>query len=370
VNDHGGVANCIGTMGIVYWLKDDYDQALACYQQALDIEIGRDDKQGIAVWTGNLASVYEQRGDYELALSYSQRSLQLRHELGVKLMVAIETGNIGSTYYAVGDYPKALDYHGKALRIRQELGDRAGIATVMGYVGRDFAGLGDGRIALTCFQTALEISLDLGNREAIALNLGRIGEHFAAMGDHQQALVYLNRSVALFRRLGTPYYLSKRLASSAGSLFSLGHYDTAQRLNDEALDLAVEGDQEVQFKGRLLALRLRVALGQLESAGAQEALVRLLSEFDRPALRAAIHYEIWHCDPATPLSQRHAATAAALFHDLYHETYQHVHRLRYEELTGKRLPDPPPLPAPPQIIATNPPDLNSLLSAADHQISS
>lgn len=370
VGDQGGVANCIGTVGIVHWQKDDYDQALACYRQALDIETARDNKQGIAVWTGNVASVYEQKGDYQQALAYSERSLQLRRELGMQLIVGIETGNMGSTYYAMGLYLKALDHHREALRIRHELGDKPGVATVLGYVGRDYAGLGDGGTALACFHAALKISLELGNLEGIALNLGRIGEHFAAEDDHQQALAYLDRAVTFFRRLGAPYYLSKRLTSSASSLFALCRYDAAQNLNDEALALAVEEDQTVQFAAQLLALRLRLALRQLEKTGAQETLISLLPEFDRPAQQAAIHYEIWRCDPTTPFSQRHAASAARLFHYLYHQTYRHSHRRRYEELTGNSLPDPPPLPPRSKIIPAGPPDPASLLHHVDSLLAS
>jgi DNA-binding SARP family transcriptional activator/tetratricopeptide (TPR) repeat protein len=354
LGDQGGVASYTGTMGIVYYQKDDYDQALACYQQALDMETARGNKAGIAIWTGNIGAIYLQQGDYDRALAGMEHSLQLRRELGMKLEAGIETGNLGNHYYTLGDYLKALAYHQEAWQIRQELGDRAGMATVLGYLGRDYACLGNSQAALACFQTALQYHLESGNWEGIALQLGRIGEVLAEEGDYPTALAYLDHAIRLFRRLDMPYYLSKRLTAEAKVLFSLGKVVPAQKLNDEALEFAREVEREVEFSARLLAIPLAVAGGQLEQHEAQAARLALLAEFNRPDQEAAIYYEMWQTNRHAPTNRQYAAKAADLYHQLYLQTYDHEYRQRYHELSDQFLPDPPPLPEPPDVVTAEP----------------
>ena len=85
---------------------------------------------------------------------------------------------------------------------------------------------------------------------------------------------------------------------------------------------------------------------------------------ERPddAEQAAIRYEAWRLDRE---QESHRRQAADLYKALFAQTPSAEYRQRYEELTGERLPDPPPLPPLPEAVTRRPADLGALLAQVD-----
>src|SRR5690606_25389456 len=138
----------------------------------------------------------------------------------------------------------------------------------------------------------------------------------------------------------------------------------AQAGEAAALAAAI-GRTDVQLPARLLSIHLQVVSGELAAAQAVEELEALLAQWPETSQQAAIRYELCRLDPR---QAHHRRQAAELYKRLYATTPNLIYRQRYQELTGEALPSPPPLPAPPELIAHEPPNLEALLELVDRLI--
>jgi hypothetical protein len=155
---------------------------------------------------------------------------------------------------------------------------------------------------------------------------------------------------------------------SAELFFRQGDILEASRLNDEALRIAVQIEQgDVQFSGTLLSIRLKAAQGTASAASAAQELESMLSLWKKDHQQAAILYEMWRNDKGQPL---YRGRSAELYKSLIARSPKMIYRQHYEDLTGGTLPLPPPLPPPPEIILSQPLDLEALLDRVDELIAS
>ena len=60
-------------MGLIYWQKSDYDEAMICYEKTLKICEEIDDMLGIAITTNNMGAISDLKGDYDTAMIWYQK---------------------------------------------------------------------------------------------------------------------------------------------------------------------------------------------------------------------------------------------------------------------------------------------------------
>ncbi len=104
----------------------------------------------------NLGEVYYALSKFREALAYYEQSLQIYKESGDRKGEGEALNNLGGIYYSLGNTEQALSYYQQALRIRREVGDRRGESTTLGNLGALYDSLGDKEEALSYFQQALE----------------------------------------------------------------------------------------------------------------------------------------------------------------------------------------------------------------------
>jgi tetratricopeptide (TPR) repeat protein len=189
---------------------------------------------------------------------------------------------------------------------------------------------------------------------------------YAARGSYQDAESLFTRTIALGRALNIPYFLCEGLYQIADLYTRYRRYAEAEPINQEALDIAgLVGRKEIQFQAQLLAVRIRIALGQGDPPTAIGELEALRSEWPGDAEQAAIDYTIWLLDSERELSRR---AAAERYRALYARTPNIEYRWRYTQLSGAPLPDSPPLPALPSIDMRGAGSLDELLARAERLI--
>ena len=78
-----GEASDLMNIGNIYFYKDDFDNALKYYEEALKIAKKIGDKQGEADNIGNIGAVYLKKGDLDIALKYLNDSIKIfdKHKL-------------------------------------------------------------------------------------------------------------------------------------------------------------------------------------------------------------------------------------------------------------------------------------------------
>ncbi len=106
-----GLALALKQMGICYYLKGKYVDAIKTWQQALDVYSQMGDKTGVANMLSNQGAVYFNQGDDAKSLELHLQSLKLSEEIDDTLRIVTSLTNIGGIYLNKrATYRKALDY--------------------------------------------------------------------------------------------------------------------------------------------------------------------------------------------------------------------------------------------------------------------
>jgi tetratricopeptide (TPR) repeat protein len=95
-------------------------QALAVFEQALQLSEGFEDRPRLADLYAGMATAYRDAGDVEAAIVYSQKSLQLYEELGLLDQVACTLDNAASLYAEYGNTSRARECLERAVRFAEE----------------------------------------------------------------------------------------------------------------------------------------------------------------------------------------------------------------------------------------------------------
>jgi hypothetical protein len=206
--------------------------------------------------------------------------------------------------------------------------------------------------------------LRLGNREGTAVQLCRLGEVLAEQGKPSAALDWLERSIALLRRLGAAHYLSEALAAKAGVMFGRGEAAEAEALLGEASRIAAELGLRPNIEARILEVRLAMSTGRA-GAGEGAAKLQAMAEAGPAWERAAALYALWQLDPQEQAPA--GAAAARLYAELYAVTHDPRDRERHTELAGEGL-AARAMPELPEGTADEAAPLESLLAQADEAL--
>jgi tetratricopeptide (TPR) repeat protein len=362
LGDEQNFAAALQQIGVVYWSQNAFHDALQCFEQYLSFVERTGDQRGLSVVTNNIGLVYWNLDQLDRALQSLERSLQIATALDDRMRTGIAVGNMGNIYQAQGDLEHALSCYARNLQIALDIGDRLGIGIAVGNMGSIYQVRGDYPYALACYARNLQIALDIGDRPGAGMSSWSIAESLVARGDYEQAGRFLAGAITIGQALESPYELSDYLLTEVDRLTRLGQYSYALRAAEEAQRRANEADRtEIAFRARLSQITLRATLGRVDRAAAQEAYQHLLAEGDE-AQQADVLYAAWRLDPAHEEARRRAV-------ELYRVRYAHASdaevRRRLIELTGEHPPDPPALPAPPEIVTRDPAPLHGLLARID-----
>jgi tetratricopeptide (TPR) repeat protein len=120
--------NALGSLGLVLYAIGEEKQAMAHYQESLDIarEI-KYFKQSLTIYhelhslfgeacsLSGLGMVYRAKGKYQQAMKYYQQALNITQEIGTRAWEANYLANLGMTCNLLRQYPQAIEYEQKAL---------------------------------------------------------------------------------------------------------------------------------------------------------------------------------------------------------------------------------------------------------------
>jgi tetratricopeptide (TPR) repeat protein len=142
--------------------------------------------------------------DFPQALAFFEQALEIDHKYGIQNQEGVSLGNVGNVYLDMGEFEKALQNHLEAVEIRYQLGDRYGIAAVLGSLGDDYLALNQPDTAETCFLNALQIDLELENRIAMVLQFEGLGRVYRQSGRLHNSLTAYDRALQLLANMEAP----------------------------------------------------------------------------------------------------------------------------------------------------------------------
>ncbi|MGI9546741.1 MAG: adenylate/guanylate cyclase domain-containing protein [Flavobacteriaceae bacterium] len=253
------------------------DSATIFAQDAIDLAEAINYKKGVGYGFKNIGIIYYHKGDFDDAITYWNRSLKAFEEIDFKLGISNIQSNIGAIYQTKGDDPRALEYFINSLRNAELVKDTVRIATANLNVGTVYSNSpATYSQAQEAYIKALPVWQKYDYAEGLFityLNLGQIslykGLPESALEYLEESLKYADKSSHLFvdnlRLMGEAYlefnnystsekYLrdavyvalkikaNKELARTyivlADNLYEQGNYNSARANYEKSLDLA------------------------------------------------------------------------------------------------------------------------------------
>lgn len=363
INNRRAVAECQAAYGRLLRLKGEYGQALAWLQQAAAEFTTLNDHQGLNTAYGGLGAIYWSQLDYPQALTYFEKQLQNARQHQNQSGESAALGSMGVVYTEMGHYSQAWRCYQQQLQIDMARQDRLGLSRGVGNMGTMYAAQGQYAAALACYQYLLQMGLELGDRLMVGVAVGNMGDVYLAQGQHQLAERLCQQAIRLTEKLNLPLYLCEYLSVHARLCLAQQDVDMAQTLNNQALQIAREANRkDILLMAQVFAVQLPVWSNKAPPATAVTALQTMLSHWPEDAEQAAIEAAIWQLDPTQTAHRQHAV---ALYRALHQHSPNVEYRQQYAALTGETLPEPPPLPEPPSLVANVKNDLDALLAQVD-----
>lgn len=153
-NDKVVQAKCLANEGLSHFHQQRYEEAIACYTQALELSTTRQ-LACRSAWLDNLGNVYLRLGDTKKALLLAKRGLAIARKLNDKHSQAARLDTLGDCLLEQGEYQQALTHYTQALSIGKSIKDKIGERVYLANVARAYKRLGNDSKALSYFRQAV-----------------------------------------------------------------------------------------------------------------------------------------------------------------------------------------------------------------------
>ena len=215
IGDQRGEAMVLNNLGIGY-ARRLLDDAIGCFEQAMDIRREIGDRPGEAQTAANLADTYLRIDRVEEALDLLNRALAIHRQEGHQYGEGVALNNLGEVFLAKGRAEEAVPTLGQARDIFAKIGELRGEGYALTNLGEAHLALAEPGAAADCLQRALEVRRALGDRLGEAQTLRDLGQARLAGERPAEARQLLTQSFVIFEDLGDEAQLSairRQLAS-------------------------------------------------------------------------------------------------------------------------------------------------------------
>ena len=195
-------ARAIIEIGIEYFFRSDYSEALNYFFKALTICEELNDISIISECNSEIGIVYKNQGNYDLALEYNEKALSGAKQTGDISWVAVCYANNGTIYLKKGYFTLALEYYLKALKTFEELGHERRICACYLNIGKIYSEQHDFNKALEYYNKALQIAYKTKDKVSETESYLNIGKVYLNMKEYSLARSYFNKSIDLYEESG------------------------------------------------------------------------------------------------------------------------------------------------------------------------
>ncbi len=199
-------ANSLDFVGEVYIELGDYESALDCANQSLDLNKDIDHEPGIFYSTLKVGFLlYKYGKDYNKALEYfSRASKKLEEENTPPIYTLTYISYISAYYQYIGDYDSAIENRNRAQNISEEINNINWEINILQKLGFLYTNMGENDKGFEHFRQAKEKSDAMNfSKTELAQNLMNIGWVYLTKGDYKIAAEqYLDKALELKKETG------------------------------------------------------------------------------------------------------------------------------------------------------------------------
>ena len=220
-------------------LTSNPDSAAVYAQDAIELAESVDFKKGVGYGFKNIGIIYYNKGDFDEALNYWGKSLEAFKEIDFKLGISNIQSNIGAVHQTQGDDPKALEYFINSLRNAELVNDTVRIATANLNIGTVYSNsVATYPKAQEAYKKALPVWQKLGYEDGLFITYLNLGEIALERGMRREALEYLEESLKYADKSSPLYVDNLRMIGEAYLEFD--NYELSEQYLKEAIYVAIK----------------------------------------------------------------------------------------------------------------------------------
>ncbi len=202
LSDRAGEAETLNSIGEVYIGLSQYSQALEALQPALAIRKSTGDKVGEGETLNNLGVVYWNLGQSERAVEFYNQALGIHRSLGNKAGEGEAIANLGAVYQQQGEFSRALEAYQQALSLHRAVSEKFGEGVALSGIGSVYFRQGEYAQALEFYQQALAIHREIGDKAGEGVAIANLGATYQQLGQDALALESYQQSLAIVKETG------------------------------------------------------------------------------------------------------------------------------------------------------------------------
>lgn len=253
-------------IGLVYYQKMEYAEALQYYDLALQSAKKADDPGAIGECLFNFGEVYLEQSRYKEAMGKYKEALALYKQAGDQYGAFWCYLSMGIVQKQIGNFNDAVLCYQNALSTAQNAGFKNEEASCYNNLGNVYRKKGDFSKAMEAYQKAISSFIALKDELSASDCMNNIGNLYLDNGDPFRALEYYNQSLRYVEANKDDYRLIIRYKNLADAYTELKDYDNAAQFLDDAIKICNKAD-DITMLGSCYA-----QFGKLQSAKGEYAI--------------------------------------------------------------------------------------------------
>jgi tetratricopeptide (TPR) repeat protein len=236
LNEKASLRNFLGTLKMNI---GDGDDAITLFQQAKEIyEKTEGNEKNIAASLHQMAIIYAKQGQVDQAIALYQQSLEITDRIGYVQGKVATLGAMADIYGSQGLIKKAFEQYQQVLEIARQIGTVEYEATALHQIAGIYAQQGQVDQAITLYQQSLEIKERIGNVQGKAATLHQMAGIYAQQGQVDQAIALYQQSLEIERKIGNVHGLAPTLEQIAILLITKkGDFQAAISCLEESFEI-------------------------------------------------------------------------------------------------------------------------------------
>ena len=191
-------------IGIVYQEQRQWQPALAAYQRALKLQEQHGQQHELGSTYHQIGRVYQEQQQLQPALDAYQRALELKEQHGQQHQLGNTYHQIGMVYQEQRQWQPALAAYQRALELQEQHGQQQALGQTHHQIGMVHQEQRQWQPALEAYQRALELKEQHGQQHEMSSTYYQIGSVYEQQGELPSACAYYHRALAAERALDPP----------------------------------------------------------------------------------------------------------------------------------------------------------------------
>ncbi|MBK9013102.1 MAG: tetratricopeptide repeat protein [Saprospiraceae bacterium] len=189
-------------IGVVHYLKGDYEKALTHYQRSLDLYESLKDLVGEGNVLREMANYFKKTGQHDKALVNLEKAIQLCTEARDTACITASLDIRGVVFLELGKLDEAEANFTKELALLERTGDQNGLSYTFDNLAAVATERGRFEQAIQLLEQSQTIRQRLGDEHGVAININNMGEALLRAGQPAKALPYFQEALRKSEAIG------------------------------------------------------------------------------------------------------------------------------------------------------------------------